>query len=283
MQKRAVAINDISCYGRCALTVTLPVLSAAGVECAIVPTVVLSTHLAYPAPVIHSMTDSLAGITDHFKSIGAEFDAIAIGYLNDAAQTALIMDFIDKFKSDKTIILADPTMADHGKMYGNPAFDRNFLEGMRNIVKKSDYTVPNITEAAFLCGLPFENAPHTKEYIEKLLYALAELGPKYPVVTGIAFEDSKIGSACLDSKTGRISYSFAKKFEGRFIGTGDLFAAAFLGAVMNGFSPEASCESAAAFVSYSIEKSLKVNTPDSMAINFEQSLPFYMKKLDIIS
>ena len=283
MQKRAVAINDISCYGRCALTVTLPVLSAAGVECAIVPTVVLSTHLAYPSPVIHSLTDTLEGIANHFKSINVEFDAIAIGYLNDAAQADLVIDFIDKFKTENTIIFADPTMADHGKMYGNPAFDEKFLQGMRNIVKKSDYTVPNITEAAFLCGLPYENAPHTKAYIEKLLHTLANLGVKYPIITGLVFEDSQIGSACFDSKANHIHYHFAQKYDGRFIGTGDLFAAAFLGGVMNGFSPEISCKTATDFVSYSIAKSLEVNTKDSMAINFEQSLPFYMQKLKIIA
>ena len=282
MQKRAVAINDISCYGRCALTVTLPVVSAAGVECAIVPTVVLSTHLAYPSPAICPMTDTLEAITNHFQSINARFDAIAIGYLNDAAQTDLVLDFLDKLKGENTIIFADPTMADHGKMYGNPAFDENFLEGMRNIVRKSHYTVPNITEAAFLCGLPYENAPHTKGYIERLLHSLAELGPQYPIVTGIVLEDGKIGSACFDSKTGHIYYSFAKKFEGRFIGTGDLFAASFLGAILNNFSTEEACKISTEFVSYSIEKSLKINTPDSMAINFEQSLPFYMKKLAII-
>ena len=44
MQKQVLAIHDVSCVGRCSLTVALPVLSAAGLHASVLPTALLSTH-----------------------------------------------------------------------------------------------------------------------------------------------------------------------------------------------------------------------------------------------
>ncbi|MDL2248178.1 pyridoxamine kinase [Tyzzerella sp. OttesenSCG-928-J15] len=282
MQKRIMAINDISCYGRCAMTVALPILSAAGHECAIMPSAILSTHLAYPNPPSYSMTKQMGEITAHLSSINVEFDAISVGYLDNLEQIDKVIEFLNTFKSENTFVMADPTMADHGKMYGNPAYNGAFIEGMGKIVKRSAITVPNITEAAFLCNIAYEKPPYTKKYVETLLNGLINLGPEMAVVTGIIFDDEQIGSACILKDSGKISYSFAKQYKGRFIGTGDIFAAALMGALLNDIELCEAVEIATNFVSFAIEKTLKINTKDSMAINFEQSLPEYMRLLKIL-
>jgi pyridoxine kinase len=134
----------------------------------------------------------------------------------------------------------------------------------------ADVVVPNMTEAAFICGLPFTAPPHSKEYIESLLKAMHCLGPKKVIITGVIFDETSIGSAVFDADSDRVLYKFAKRFQGRYIGTGDLYASVVLASLLNGFDVCMAAEIATNHVSYCIEKTNKINTNDSMAINFEQ-------------
>lgn len=148
--KRIASIQDISCLGRCSLTVALPVISAMGVECAIVPTAVLSAHTAFPGFVSRDLSDQLPAIADHWRSQQVHFDALYTGYIASAPQVQQVMDFFDAVKSPDTLLIVDPAMADHGKLYSG--FDGAFPAAMARLTARADVALPNITEACLLTG-----------------------------------------------------------------------------------------------------------------------------------
>ena len=151
--KRIVSIQDISCLGRCSLTVALPVVSAMGVECAIVPTAVLSTHTAFPGFTCKDLTDQLPPIARHWRSQNVAFDAISTGYIASAPQTRQVLDFVAAIRRPGTLLVVDPAMADHGKLYAG--FDDDFPQAMAQVVAQADVALPNLTEACLLTGTPY--------------------------------------------------------------------------------------------------------------------------------
>ena len=153
--KRIITIQDISCLGKCSLTVALPVISAMGVECAILPTAVLSTHTMFQNFTCKDLTDQIGPIARHWKQENIRFDAIYTGYLASAEQIDDVCRFFDQFKTEDNFIFVDPVMADNGKLYA--AFDEAFPREMAKVCAKADIIVPNLTEASLLTGLPI---PH---------------------------------------------------------------------------------------------------------------------------
>lgn len=109
--KRIASIQDISCLGRCSLTVALPVISAMAVECAIVPTAVLSTHTMFPGFISRDLSDQLLPIARHWKSQNVTLDAICTGYLASPRQTEEVCDFFDLLAGPDTLLFVDPAMA----------------------------------------------------------------------------------------------------------------------------------------------------------------------------
>ena len=183
-QKRVLSIQDISCTGRCSLTVALPIISAAGHECAIMPTAVLSTHTGgFKGYTFRDLTADMAPISDHWAQLGRPFDAIQTGYLAKD-QVPLTAGIIQRFKDANTIVLVDPAMADGGKMY--PGFDTSFARQMADLVKLADITVPNYTEACFLLGEEYVPNPG-RTRVEDLLRKLAALGPRHALISGLHF------------------------------------------------------------------------------------------------
>ena len=70
-QKRVAAIHDISCLGRCSLTVALPIISAAGVETAVIPTAVLSTHTGgFKDYTVRDLSSDIVPTAQHWKNEG---------------------------------------------------------------------------------------------------------------------------------------------------------------------------------------------------------------------
>jgi pyridoxine kinase len=161
-QKRVAAIHDISCFGRCSLTVALPIISSAGIECAVVPTAVLSTHTGgIDGYTFHDLTDEIMPIAKHWKSLDLEFDAIYTGYLGSFHQLDIVSSLFDLLGSNDTLKVVDPVMADNGVLY--KSFPADFPKGMRKLCAKADIIVPNITEAVLMLDEPYQEGPYTAD------------------------------------------------------------------------------------------------------------------------
>lgn len=277
-QKRVAAIHDISGIGKCSLTAAIPVISAAGIEAAAMPTAVLSTHTGnIKGYTYRDLTSDLTPIAMHWKSLGITFDGIYSGFLGSVEQVDIVCDFIDMFRTEDTVIIVDPAMADGGKMY--TTFDKLFAKEMLLLCRKADIIVPNITEAVFLLDENYREPPYSKEYIENLLKSLSLLGPEMVILTGVAFDDSEIGCAVYCRDADEVFYSFSKKYPGIYYGTGDLFASALTGAYLNGKSISESAEIALEFTNSAIERTFEAGTDTRFGVNFEQGIADYIKRL----
>ena len=191
--KRAAAIHDISGFGKCSLTVALPIISAMGIEVSVIPTAVLSTHTGgFTGFTYRDLTGDMRPIAEHWKSLGIKFDAIYSGFLGSVEQIDIVTDFIDDFKEKNTVVLVDPAMADGGKMY--TVFDMDFAKQMTRLCAKADIIVPNFTEAAFMLGEEYRPAPYTKEFVESTLKRLSRAR---------AVKGGSDGS-CIRRQTGRL-------------------------------------------------------------------------------
>ncbi len=277
-QKRVAAIHDISGIGKCSLTAAIPVISAAGIETAAMPTAVLSTHTGnIKGYTYRDLTSDLTPMAMHWKSLGITFDGIYSGFLGSIEQVDIVCDFIDMFKDENTVVIVDPAMADGGKMY--TTFDKAFAKEMTILCKKADIIVPNITEAAFLLDEEYIEPPHSKEYIEDILKRLSLLGPEMIVLTGVAFNDNELGCAVYCRESDEIFYSFSEKYPGIYYGTGDLFASALTGAYLNGKSIFESAEIALEFTNSAIRRTYEAGTDTRLGVKFEQGIFDYIKKL----
>jgi pyridoxine kinase len=275
--KRVLSIQDISCVGQCSLTVALPIISACGIETSVLPSAVLSTHTGgFSGYTYRDLTSDMPLITEHWKSIDLKFDAIYSGFLGSLEQIDIVKDFIKNFKTDNNILIADPCMADLGKMY--VLFDDIFAKKMTSLCSLADIILPNITEACFMTDTKYVDGIHTKEYIEKLLNSLMDLGVKNVVLTGVSFENNKIGAACMGEDRVALYY-FNEKIPENYHGTGDVFASAFCGALLNGFTLyEAMCV-AVRFTCDCIKRT-KESSPDThYGVDFERGIPYLLKEL----
>jgi pyridoxine kinase len=274
-QKRIVAIHDISCFGRCSLTVALPVISAAGIETSIIPTAVLSTHTGgFTGFTYRDLTEDILPIVKHWKTLGLEFDAVYTGFLGSFEQIDIVCEVIDMLKSSNTKVIVDPVMADHGQLY--KIFPSNFPEGMKKLCKKADIIIPNITEAAFLLDEPYKAGPYEKGYIENLLKKLSQFSDQ-TVLTGVYFDDQDLGAAAYDKSTDKISYSFSKKINQFYHGTGDVFGSALTAAIVNQKPLEKAVEVAVKFTAQSIQRSFDARTDIRYGVNFEEGLQDLLK------
>ncbi len=230
--KRCAAVHDISCIGKCSLTVALPVLSAMGIEVASVPTAVLSTHTAgFTGYTFCDLTEELPKIAAHWKKENIVLDGIYTGYLGSFEQLGFVENLIDTFKTDDLCVVIDPVMADHGKLY--TGFTPEFAAAMAKLCAKADVIVPNLTEAAFMLGEEYKES-YDKDYVLGLLQRLAGLGAKKVVLTGISYDENKLGCATYDSETGAFGEYFTEKLPVAIHGTGDVYASTFTGAYLKG-------------------------------------------------
>lgn len=280
-QKKIAAIHDISCVGRCSLTVALPILSAAGMETCVIPTAVLSTHTGgFDGYTYLDLTNQINPIKEHWKSLGLSFDAVYTGFLGSFEQVDIVSDFFDDFKTSGNIIMVDPVMADAGKLYS--IFDSSFPQGMKRLCQKADIIVPNMTEACFMLGHEYKEGPYSGAYIESIMDKLLKMGPDKIVLTGVYFDEENLGAAMLDKSTGKIEYAMNKKINGYYHGTGDVFASSLLGALLNDFSLLEATQIAVDFTVASICKTLKAQTDIRYGVAFENSIPQYIKDLGLI-
>ena len=194
-QKRIITIQDISCLGRCSITVALPVLSVAGIETTILPTAILSTHTGgFTGFTVRDLESDILPIVNHWLSLDdVNFDAVYTGYLATKEQIELIKQVIHMIKDKhKICVMVDPAMADNGKMY--PAFTDDFALEMKKLCVEADIVVPNLTEACKMLGVEYISGVTTKEYIENILFGLADLGIDKVVLTSVCLKEGEIGT-----------------------------------------------------------------------------------------
>ena len=261
--KRIASIQDISCLGRCSLTVALPVISAMGVECAIVPTAVLSAHTAFPGFVSRDLSDQLPAIADHWRSQQVHFDALYTGYIASAPQVQQVMDFFDAVKSPDTLLIVDPAMADHGKLYSG--FDGAF-------------PAPNITEACLLTGTPYREEVD-EGFARELLRGVAALGAKKVILTGVSFAPDNLGAMGYDSGAGTYFTCLGPRNPASFHGTGDIFAAVVTGGLMRGMTLEQAASLAVEFVLACIDATARDPQAGWYGVEFEKALPLLCERV----
>lgn len=277
MQKKTLAIHDISCVGRCSLTVALPILSAAGVNTAVLPTALLSTHTGdFVGYTYRDLSDEIAPIMSHFDSLNLQFDALYSGFLGSFEQIALIEQLFERFKTKDNLILVDPAMADHGRLYAT--YTREMALGTKALCAKADLIVPNLTEAAILLDEDYR-VDHTQTEIEMMLRRLSAIGPKQVVLTGVSVCEGKLGAAAYDRETDTVTYASAKHIYQNFHGTGDVFASALLGAMLNGKTLTQSAEIATHYVHDAIIQTLQEGTELRYGVAFEKALPNFIAAL----
>ena len=271
--KRILTIQDISCVGKCSLTVALPILSAMGLETAIIPTAVLSTHTMFRNYTCADLEDQIIPITDHWQSEGIDFSCIYTGYLAGAGQIDIIKDVFKKFD---TLTIVDPVMADNGKLY--PAFDNAFAAKMATLCSAADIILPNITEASLMTGMEYKTE-YDEAYIKEMLKKLCGLGAKISVVTGVGFKPKKTGAYGYDSVNDEYYYYENDLIDASYHGTGDIFASTFTGAVMNGLSWKQALPVAADYTARCIQNTLDDPEGRDYGVNFEAEIPYLLSRL----
>ena len=274
--KRIVTVQDISCVGKCSLTVALPIISAMGVETAIIPTAVLSTHTMFSRFTCKDLTDQVAPITQHWLEEKIDFDAIYTGYLASEEQIELLKKMFMDFKTEKTLIAVDPAMADNGKLY--PAFDEDFAKKMAGLCGCADIILPNITEASFMTGIPYRET-YDEAYVKEMLLALADLGAKTVVLTGVSFKEGTTGVMGYDSASGEFHYYCHTKYAQSYHGTGDVFSSTFVGAMMNGLDWKEAVKVAADYTAECIYVTMTDKEGCWYGVNFETAIPGLLKAL----
>lgn len=275
--KRVLSIQDLSCIGKCSLTVALPIISAMGVETAIVPTAVLSTHTMFNDFTFRDLTEDMDGIKEHWVKENFDFDAIYTGYLGSKEQIQIVTDYFDTFGGEHNYIIVDPAMADNGKLY--TGFTPDFALEMAKLCSKADIILPNISEACFMLGKEYIGEDAAPSQIKELLTELTSLGAKVVVITGVKFGENDFGFMGYDTKTeGFFQYS-TEEIPMKSHGTGDVFASTFTGALMNGYTVYNSLKIAADYTCACIKNSY--NDPDAVnyAVNFEAEIPLLLKMI----
>lgn len=268
--KRILTIQDISCLGKCSLTVALPVISAMGVETVILPTAVLSTHTMFQNFTVKDLSDQLVPITEHWKSEGVTFDAIYTGYLGAAEEIEAAKRIFDAFGTEDTMRFVDPVMADNGKLY--PAFDERYAALNATLCAKADVIVPNITEACFMTGTPYREE-YDRGYILDLLQKLSALGARVAVVTGVSLSAGKTGVMGFDRGTGEYFTYQNDRVDASYHGTGDIFSSVCVGALMRGLGLYGAMKLAADYTADTIRVTLENPKKPWYGVDFEATLP----------
>lgn len=273
--QRVLTVQDISCVGQCSLTVALPILSACGLETAVLPSAVLSTHTAgFTDFTVCDLTEELPRIAAHWKKEHIRFDAFYTGYLGSTRQIRDVQQIMDGLGKPGAAKIVDPAMADNGVLY--PAFDQTYVAEMRGLCAGADIILPNITEACFLTGTPYQET-YDQAYIQGLMEKLHAAGTPAVVLTGVGYRPEKTGVAV--SENGKLSYYEHRRISKGCHGTGDVYASAFVGALLRGFSLFEAAKAAADYTVACIENT--IGDPDHWyGVKFEPVLPRLIARLE---
>lgn len=270
--KRILTVQDISCLGKCSITIALPVISALGVECVILPTAVLSNHTLFKAFTVKDLSDQIEPITRQWESEGVEFDAIYTGYLGTEEQIDMMKDLFKTFgNGDDKLVFVDPVMADNGKLY--PAFDMNYARKNTELCSCADIIVPNITEACIMTGMEYREE-YDEAYVKDLLSRVVNLGARISVLTGVSLSEGKTGVMGYDRDKDEYSVYQNDKVDATFHGTGDLFSSTMIGEIMHGKDWKDAVRIAADYTAHTIAVTMNDPKKPWYGVNFEETIPY---------
>lgn len=265
---RIAAIHDLSCFGRCSLTIALPVLSAMGCQCCPLPTALLSAHTGFPGNTFLDLTAEMGRIADHWTAMDLQFDAIYSGFLGSADQVDTVARFFNTFKKSSTAVIVDPVMGDHGTAYRTCTPE--LCRGMRVLAENSDVITPNLTEAALLLDRPYEEIRQSDAY--EVVRRLSLGGRRSVVLTGYSSESGQTGALCFDRDSGESKAVQTPREPQDFSGTGDLFASVLAGGVARGVPLFQAAQAAADFVRDCIARTLAEGLTEQDGVDFEPLL-----------
>ena len=264
---KILTIQDISCYGQCSITVALPVVSAFGIETAILPSAVLSTHTSgFTDFTVRDLTEDLPGIQKHWEKEGITFDAIYTGFIASIEQLDYIKDIIDSRLKPEGRVFVDPAMADHGEFYNG--FDQEFADKMGELCKRGDYILPNTTEACYILHKPWKEEFSREEMLE-MAQELKEFTKRYVILKGDTNEEGKLGMIVIDKVSDTVDIVYNERIDYVSHGTGDVFASSFVGSTMIGKTPSVAAKIAGEFTKRAIEKTVGDET-HTYGVKFEQ-------------
>jgi len=274
---KILTIQDISCFGQCSITVALPIVSAFGIETAILPSAVLSTHTAgFTDFTVRDLTEDLPEIRKHWEKEGIDFDAIYTGFIASMEQLDYIKEIIDSRLKPEGLVFVDPAMADNGEFYNG--FDQEFADKMGELCKLGDYILPNTTEACYLLHRPWKEE-FTHEEMLEMAHELSAFTKRYVILKGDTHKENKLGMIVLDKQESTCEIVYNDKIDYASHGTGDVFASAFVGSTMVGKSPTSSAKIAGDFTKKAIEKTIG-DENHKYGVKFEQVIPELYELLD---
>ncbi|MBQ6512377.1 pyridoxamine kinase [Methanobrevibacter sp.] len=264
---KILTIQDISCFGQCSITVALPIISAFGIETAILPSAVLSTHTSgFEGFTVRDLTEDLPAIQKHWEKEGIYFDAIYTGFIASMEQLDYIKDIIDSRLKPDGLVFVDPAMADHGEFYNG--FDQEFADKMGELCKLGDYVLPNTTEACYLLHKPWKEE-FTREEMLDMANELSKFTKRHVILKGDTNEEDKLGMIVLDKQESSLEIVYNDKIDYVSHGTGDVFASAFVGSTMVGKTPTQASQIAGEFTKRAIEKTVG-DENHKYGVKFEQ-------------
>ncbi len=270
--KKCLAIHDFAGYGKCSLTIAIPILSASCVQTSSIPTAVFSNHTAFPSYYACDLTEHMMPTAKTWEKLNFKTDAIYTGFLGSLEQIKIVSDIIDMFSKvdrENKIIFVDPVMGDNGKLYRT--YTDEMADGMKSLCEKADIISPNMTEAARLLGIEYEDGPYTPRFVEDVLKGLLSLGVKCAVLTGVRYGDDETGAAAM-GRDGVMYTAFSKRYQGSFHGTGDVFASVMLGQLLNGRGIHHALKKAVEFTGKSIANTVESGFDPIEGVIFEPEL-----------
>lgn len=299
-QKKIAMVNDISGYGRCSLTVAIPILSAMGIQCCPVPTSILSNHTGFPVWFFDDYTDKMKEYLQKWKELELSFDGIATGFLGSERQIQIVMDAIADFKTPETQVIVDPIMGDHGKAYAT--YTPQMCREMGKLVRLADVVTPNVTESCLLTGRAYKSWGWSRRELGEMAREIQAMGPGYVVITGVASrpkaegwaegeevkrtdgqeipgdqgkiagDQGSLTNVVLDPQ-GNLRFLRSKKVGRERPGTGDVFSSIVAGGTVLGWDLPSAVRLAAGFVKACIERSDERGVPIANGVCFEELLP----------
>lgn len=265
--RRVAAVNDLSGFGRCSLTVTIPILSAMGFQVCPVPTAVLSSHTGYPNPLIRDFSGDMEAYLAHWESLGLTFACGYTGFLGNCHQAEILEPFLCRLKEQGALRLVDPAMADHGKLYASCSPD--LIPAMARLVSLASVATPNLTELCLLTGEDYAAVvadPHSRSRVEVLARRLLSDGCSAVVVTGVE-AGKNIDNCVLTGGDAAPIWVSGHRVEQNFAGTGDVFASVLCGWLLRGLSLDKAVERTTDFVckATAATATMDVNGQDGIA------------------
>ncbi|SEI56594.1 pyridoxamine kinase [Streptococcus equinus] len=269
LTKSVIVANDIVGLGKVALSSALPVLSSCQIEVIPMPTVLLSSHTGGFSDIhISDLTQAMENFVKQWNNLDFPCQGIITGYFKTQKQLEVLAEYAHTHKLPRFV---DPIMADNGRLYAG--YQETFVEKMKRFCKDADVITPNLTEACLLADLPYLNENYSKTDIEQLCQALVKYNNKHIILTGISFEDGKIGLAHFNCESGKITYHFSKAYPYHFFGTGDLITAILGAGYFHDLSLDDVAEVALDFIDKTLERTIALNRDLRFGLSFEPFLP----------